>query len=134
MPRESEIAAADPEYGLVVLQPGKDQQTIGRFLMLILNYRYGLDLITTSTPMEGFAALKEHGDSIRCVAVIQDREIDTRSSISSLSRNDEIPLFILVPERLIDAHRQLCARMKNVVYCDWEEMRCWLCCNGETSR
>ena len=34
----------DREYGLIVQQPGKTQQALAKSLMMILNYRYGLNI------------------------------------------------------------------------------------------
>ena len=110
----------DQEYGLIVLQDGKTQQTLARVLMLILNYRYGLDLIRVSSFFEGFSTMQKRGRHVRCAVVIQDRRIDSKTSIASLTDEERIPVFLVLPEHLLDQHRDLCHRMENVHYVAWD--------------
>ncbi|MFC1526355.1 HDOD domain-containing protein [Candidatus Latescibacterota bacterium] len=117
---ESDSSSSDREYGLIVLQDGKRQQTMTRVLMLILNYRYGLDLIRVGSFYEGFSTVQKHGRRVRCAVVIQDRKIDSRKSIGSLSEEGRIPVFLVLPEHLLDSHRELCQRIDNIHYCPWE--------------
>ena len=113
----------DAEYGLVVVQSGDIQQSLGRLLMLILNYRYGLSLITADTFVEAFSAVQKYGDRIRCTAIIQDRRVDTKTSLVAISRDEQIPLLLVLPEYLLESHREMCMRMNNVYYCGWETAR-----------
>ena len=108
------------EFGLIVLQKGETQQAMARVLMLILNYRYGLDLIRVSSFFEGFSTVQKRGRRVRCCVVIQDRRIDSRSSIASLTDEGRIPVVLVLPEYLLDPHRELCQRMENVHFCAWE--------------
>ena len=48
------------EYGLIVAEVGKPQQLFARSLMMILNYRYGLDIIATSSLVEAFSLVQKH--------------------------------------------------------------------------
>jgi len=111
---------AAQDAGLIVLQKGKTQQTLARVLMLILNYRYGLDLIRVTSFFEGFSTVQKRGRSVRCSVVIQDRRIDSKISIASLADEGRIPVFLVLPERLLDQHRELCQRLGNVHYVPWE--------------
>ena len=110
-----------PEYGLLVLQADRpEQQVYARYLMLILNYRFGLDLITVKTHMEAFSAARKYGRKIRCTVVVQDTMIDTRSTIAALNQEDTIPLIVVVPAGFIESHQDLVQRMTNVHFCAWE--------------
>ena len=113
----------DAEYGLVVVQSGDIQQSLGRLLVLILNYRYGLSLITADTFVEAFSVVQKYGDRIRCTAIIQDRRVDTKTSLVAISRDEQIPLLLVLPEYLLESHREMCRRMNNVYYCGWETAR-----------
>ena len=110
-----------PEYALLVLQPERpEQQIYARYLMLILNYRFGLDLITVKSHMEAFSAVRKYGSKIRCTVIVQDIKIDTRSTIAALNLEDSIPLIAVLPAGLIKSHEDLIQRMANVHFCAWE--------------
>ena len=109
------------EYGLIVVQEGEHQRRLERLLVLILNYRYGLDLITTHTLVEAFSLFQKYGSRIRCTAVIQDRKIDTKTSLVAISRNGNIPLLLVLPDHLLESHRAICQQMTNVYYCGWQQ-------------
>ena len=119
----SPLACGDlpPEYGLLVLQAERpEQQVYVRYLMLILNYRFGLDLITVKSHMEAFSAARKYGRKIRCTVIVQDTKIDTKSTIAALNLEDAIPLIIVLPAGLIASHEDLIQRMTNVHFCAWE--------------
>jgi len=120
MPSEMDMATSR-EYGLLVVQDGKHQRSLVRVLMLILNYRYGLDLISVASFFKGFSAVQKQGRHIRCAVVVQDRKIDSRSSIASLNEEGRIPVFLVLPKRLIESHRELCGRLENIHFCAWED-------------
>ena len=40
-----------------------------------------------------------------------------------MSRDSEVPLLLILPEHLIESHREMCQRMQNVYYCPWEMAR-----------
>jgi HD-like signal output (HDOD) protein len=109
------------EYGLLVLQAERpEQQVYARYLMLILNYRFGLDLITVKSHMEAFSAARKYGRKIRCTVIVQDTKIGTKSTIAALNLEDAIPLIVVLPAELIASHQDLIQRMTNVHFCAWE--------------
>ena len=120
MPSEKPVDA-NREYSLLILQEGKTQKSLVRVLMLILNYRYGLDLMPADSFFKGFSAVQKHGRRIRCAVVVQDRKIDSRTSIASLSEEGSIPIFLVLPRYLIESHQELCGRLDNVHFCAWED-------------
>ena len=113
-------SADDADFGLIVAQSGELQQKLARLLVLTLNYRYGLDLMTADAFVEAFSLVQKHTTRVRCTAIIQDRRIDTKTSLSAISRDGEIPLFLILPEHLLESHREMCHRLTNVYYCPWE--------------
>ena len=115
--------ADDTEFGLIVVQAGELQQKLSRLLVLTLNYRYGLDLMAADTFVEAFSLVQKYKHRVRCTAIIQDRKIDTKTSLVAMSRDGEVPLLLILPEHLIESHREMCHRMQNVYYCPWEMAR-----------
>ena len=113
-------ASDDREYALIVHTAGKPQQLISRFLNMLLTYRYGLDIIAAENFAGTYAEIKRQGERICCAFVIQPYKIDGKSSIASLNRDGEIPLFLLLPQHLIGEHKSLLHRIKNIHFCSWE--------------
>ena len=110
----------DQDYGLIVQQPGKPQQVLVKSLMMILSYRYGLDIIVASSFVEAFALIKKHGSRVRCTFIIHSKKLDSTTVVSGLNQDGEIPLFLLLPVALIEMHRRMCHRIDNVFFCAWE--------------
>ena len=108
------------EYGLIVQQPGKPQQVLAKFVMLVLNYRYGLDIIVTDNFVEAFSIVQKRKNKIRCTFIIQNKKVEGTKSILSLNLDDTIPLFFLLPTPLLAAQKETCRRLQNAAYCAWE--------------
>ena len=111
----------DSQCALIVQQQGKPQHVLVRYLTLLLNYRYGLDIIVVHRLVEAFATVQKHRQHIRCAFVVQNRSIDSRSSIATLGEEGSIPVFLLLPGSLIKEHRTLCHRLQNIQFCSWEK-------------
>ena len=109
------------EYGLIVAEAGKNQQLFARSLMMILNYRYGLDIIVTESLVEAFSLVQKHRRQIRVSFVIQSKQIGNKTSISGLTNDDTIPLYVLLPNVHMKAQKELFATLDNVFLCSWEE-------------
>ena len=105
---------------LVVKQEGRPQQVLDDFLHMFLNYQYGLSLLHAPGMMDGAARLRQRGDEIRCAFVIQNIELTNKTTITALSRGGQIPLFVLVPVKQLQAVKDLCLGMSNVFFWDWE--------------
>ncbi|MBT4498898.1 MAG: HDOD domain-containing protein [Gemmatimonadetes bacterium] len=115
-----ELKNDDSEFALIVQQKGKPQQVLVRYLTLLLNYRYGLDIIVVTKFVEAFSTIQKHRKRIRCAFVVQSRRIESKANIAPLNVEGSIPLFLLLPKSLIEEHKTLCHRMANVQFCSWE--------------
>lgn len=113
--------ASAEQYALIVAPEGKTQKSLVRHLMLMLNYRYGLDLIVASSFYEGFSAAQRHENRLICSAAILDRKTDSRTSLSALNFDGKLPLFLVVPEHTRVQHEELCHRLDDVWFVTWEE-------------
>ena len=109
------------QFALIIAPKGRTQNSIVRHLMLLLNYRYGLDLFVTNSFYEGFSAVQRHGNRLVCAAAILDRKTDSRTSISSLNLEGKLPLFLVIPEHAKAQHEELCHRLDDVWFVTWEE-------------
>ena len=113
--------SAGPEYGLVVQQDGILQQELTRFLTLVLNYQYGLELVVAPDLFKGSLLRMQYGKSIRCAFVIQDQGVDNKIPINDLSRHSQIPLFLLLPADLAGQQAEFCEGRENVFVHPWEK-------------
>ncbi|MBT4098660.1 MAG: HDOD domain-containing protein [Gemmatimonadetes bacterium] len=105
--------ASGSDYALIVGAEGQ-QPALRRHLMLVLNYRYGLDLIVANSFYEGFSSTQKYGSRIRCAAVVMASKAESKTSLSALNLDGQFPLFLLVPKYLGEHYQQLCAQMENV--------------------
>lgn len=110
------------ECALIVQQEGRIQDALAKFFMLLLNYRYGLDIIVAHTSVEAFSVIQRYKESekIRCTIVIQNRKIQNRSALSALNQDDDFPLILVLPAPQLDEQQDLTQRFNNVFLCSWE--------------
>ena len=113
---------AEQLYSLVIQQAEEPPpQVVLTYLRLILNYQYGLDILTAGKPVEAASLLVEHGQGICCIVLIQDRELSSRNSLSGLNRRGNIPLILLLPTSLARSDEMLYKGLRNVFVCAWEK-------------
>ena len=112
--------AAREEYGLIVQQEGKNQQVLAKYLRLLLNYQYGLSVMTAPKPGEGANLLLQHGREVRCVFVIQDQLL-SQGAVSALSKRGGLPLFLLMPEKRQEEQYKHLSGVEKVFFCSWEK-------------
>jgi HD-like signal output (HDOD) protein len=117
----AESKTPEDQFALIVAPEGRTQLTLVRHLMLLFNYRYGLDLVMASSFYEGFSAVKKHAGQLICAAAILDRETDSRTSLSALNLEGRLPLFVVIPELFMGQYEELCRRMDDVWFVTWEE-------------
>ena len=109
------------EYALIVAPEGRTNPALVRQLMLLLNYRYGLDLVVAKTFLEGFSTAQRYGRRILCTAAVLGRKTDSRTSLSGLNLEGQLPLFLAVPAHLRRGYEDLCHRLEDVWFITWEE-------------
>lgn len=109
------------EFALIIAPEGRTQMSLVRHLMLLFNYRYGLDLVMANSFFEGFSAVKGHEDRLVCAAAILDHKTDSRTSISAINLKGKLPLFLVIPEPFKAHYEELCHRLDDVWYITWEE-------------
>ena len=112
----------DEEIGLIVQQNGAPQQALVKYLTLMLNYLYGFNIVIARDASEATGLLMDSNrQSIRCVFLVHSQEV-SRTALTALSRRGEIPLFLLLPEKLVAGQRSLCQDLGNVSLYAWEQV------------
>ena len=98
----TEKATVNQEFGLIVLEQGKPQQALAKFLNLLLNYQYGLSIMVAPDLKKAASLLSENGGRIRCVCAIQSDVINSEITIKGLSLMGKIPLFLVLPTNKLE--------------------------------
>ncbi|MFH1570450.1 MAG: HDOD domain-containing protein [Gemmatimonadota bacterium] len=111
---------AGQEFGLLVLQEGKPQQVLAKFLNLMLNYQYGLSIAVAGDLKKAAALLSREGARVRCTCVVQGEEMSSPMAIKALSRDYTIPLFMVLPTSKLGLQRLACTGMEGIHFVAWE--------------
>lgn len=80
--------AAEPteqDYVLIIQQAGKAEQTLAKFVKLLLSYHYGLSTEIISDFTKVRAVLRQGTDRMRCAFVIQSKSVSARSTVPVLT-------------------------------------------------
>ena len=112
---------SDQELALIVLQQGKAQQVLAKFLNLMLNYQYGLAIVVAPDLAKASTLLTEHSGKVRCVCVIQDAEITSQITLRALTEQGSLPLFLVLPTKKLGLQRMTCSGLSGVSFCAWEQ-------------
>lgn len=110
-----------PACALVVQQTARVPRAVPAYLRLLLNYLYGLEVVTASRPVEASAVAAERGAGLRAVFIILDEEVANRNSLAALSRRGQLPLVLLMPPDLAARHQALATGMANLRVCGWDQ-------------
>ena len=100
---------ADQEFGLIVEQAGVRPDLVKQ-LSLILNYVYGYNTMLARSPMEAASLLVDRGEAVAHVFVLATTELPA-AAVGRLSDGGRLPLFLLVPERLLEETQTLASEV-----------------------
>ena len=95
-----EAMAEEPieqDYALIIQQPGKAEQTLAKFVKLLLSYQYGLNTEIVSDFTKVRSVLRQGADRMRCSFVIQSKAVSARSTVPVLTDKGRIPVFLVLP-------------------------------------
>ena len=120
MADETTEQPAKESFALIVVQEGKTQRTLAKFLTLLLGYRYGFTVEPAADFIQAAAAIRRRGRRIRSVFVIQNSTVSARTTVPALTLGGSIPLFLLLPGGDANEQRQSLEGADNVFVCAWE--------------
>jgi len=110
-----------PDFGLLVLEEGKPQQVLAKFLNLMLNYQYGLSIMVTSELGRAGSMLQVEGRQVRCVLVIQREPVTAPVVLETLSHKGEIPIILIMPTKRLGVQRIGTTGLQGIHFCAWEQ-------------
>lgn len=116
----NQVVNSEREYALIIEQAESPPQVVLAYLRMLLNYLYGLEVLSASRMTEVASLVMERGESLRAVYLFQDSEITSKNAVSVLSRRGEIPVFVLMPGDLLASHQDWLVAMPNVYPCPFE--------------
>ena len=94
-------------FALIVQQEGSAQQTLSRFLNLMLNYQCGLSLRIVNEVEEAIEVAQRDTGGVRCVFVVQNFELTRLDVIRDLGDSGSLPIFLVLPQLRVDAQRDI---------------------------
>ncbi|MFT5378440.1 MAG: HD-like signal output (HDOD) protein, partial [Candidatus Latescibacterota bacterium] len=93
------------------------------YFSLLLGYIYGFRVDVVDDMAQATQTLMEQGENVRCAFMARGTTLDNLDAASALTRHGQMPLFLLVPEVIIETQRALLGQGGNI-YChasdDWE--------------
>lgn len=110
---------AVPKALVIVPGDGKPERVLTKFLHMLLEYRYGLEVEMLTEVRHVVRVLKEL-PSLHSVYLIQGSPVSTNSTIPILTAKGRYPLFILQPKRVAVEQAQQCADLPGVSVGSWE--------------
>ena len=108
-------------YGLIVMEKGKVQHLLFKYVVMCLNYRYGLGILRAATLNQAAGVMRERADSIHAVFVIQRGKVSDKRFILTLNQQGKIPLFLVGPSALKDFQEHVFEDLDNTIFCPWEQ-------------
>ncbi len=105
----------EEEFALVVLLDATRRPLID-YLALILGYVYGIKVQVVADMTQATQLLVGRSEHIRCAFLVQDKVLDNLDAASALTLRGRIPLFVLVPQLLMEAQRVALGSGGNI-YC-----------------
>jgi HD-like signal output (HDOD) protein len=116
------VASPDgQEYALFLEATDRIPPAIPNLLRLLLNYRYGLDILAQTSVQDALPLSSKYGASLRVMFMFQELPVDNRSQLLALGRRGQVPLFLLVPQPQVQPHKSLCKGLRNIFVCGWED-------------
>ena len=116
---ENRISSGE-DIGLIILQRVEHQHLV-KYLSLTLSYLYGFNLQVVPSAAEAADLLQASGQRIRCVFLVQDHCINDESDLVELGLGGKIPLFLVLPEALVEEQAADYAETRNTYFCALEQ-------------
>lgn len=112
---------SEQEYALVIQQAKRPPQAMLAYLRLMLNYLYGLEVLTAHKHAEVASLAIEYGADIRGVFLIQDEAILDKQAMAALSRRGQLPVVLLLPSSMASEHEDSHGELPFVYVAAWEK-------------
>ncbi len=116
----NQVVLAEREYALIVEHAESPPPVVMAYLRMLLNYLYGLEVLSANKMTEVASLVLEHGESLRSIFLFQDTEITSKNAVSVLSRRGAIPVFVLMPKDVLASQHDWLVAMPNVFPCPFE--------------
>ena len=119
---ETETEARGDQPTALLIIPGgggKSEQALSKFLQMILEYRYGLEVELVTNVRLVVQILKEN-KMLHSVYLIQGQPVSTNSTVPILTAQGTLPLFIIQPRRIAEDQAEQCLNLEGVYVCAWE--------------
>ena len=114
---EAESGSDQPTALLIIPGGGgKSEKALSKFLQMIQEYRYGLEVESITNVRHVVSVLKEH-KALHSVDLIQGQPVSVNSTVPILTANGTLPLFIVQPKRIAQDQMEQCKDVERVHVC-----------------
>ena len=115
------MTTSSGEYCLIFHHNQPSQPVLEKYLQLMLNYEYGLELLSADSAGALAFNLNTFGDGLCGLFLILDREEDRDLLATVRERVPNAPLFILAAEVQTPSYAPFCQEDGNAWACAWEK-------------
>ena len=108
------------DYALIMHQGTQAQPVLEKFLHLLLNYEYGIELLTAQ-PGEGDFRLRGFGPRLSSIFVVLEDALDAELQRQIGEHAAHALLFLLMPAAQVHKNETLRESAENIYICTWED-------------
>ena len=118
-PEEEAERSTEQHFALIIQHPGKAEQTLAKFIKMLMSYKYGLATEIIHDFVKVRSALRRGADKLKCTFVIQRQQVSARNTIPALTAKGRLPLFLILPGYVASEQSEE-TDLENVYTCPWE--------------
>ena len=111
----------DEDFALIICEHGKAQQVLLKYTVMILNFRYGMQMARCENLKEGVALLRRRASAVRAVFIIQNDYIQSKMFLQGFTLQGRVPTFILCPTSVLGQQFRSARGVPRVTLCAWEK-------------
>ena len=114
-------ATQDEDFALIICERGKAQQILLKYTVMILNFRYGMQIALCDDMKEGVTMLRRRTTAVRAVFIIQNDYIQSKMFLQGFTLQGKVPTFILCPTAVIGQQARSARGVPLITLCAWEK-------------
>ena len=109
------------EYALIMHQGAQPQPVLEKFLHLMLNYEYGIELLDAKSPGQSHFRLRGYGPRLSSIFVVLDDTLNVELQRQIEEHAAHALLFLLMPAAQVHKNESLRNGSENIYICTWED-------------
>ena len=111
----------DEDFALIICERGKAQLVLLKYAVMILNFRYGMQIALCNNVKEGVTMLRRRATSVRAVFIIQNDYIQSKMFLQGFTLQGKVPTIILCPTAIMGQQSRSARGVPLITLCAWEK-------------